>query len=204
MKGVHLDKRLAPILANGDRVIPQFTTYLEAGCGFGGSCFPKDVKALVAHGQKLGSPMRILESVITVNEEQPRQVLLRLEQHFAELRGVQVTILGLAFKPGTDDIRESPAIPIMTELALKGAMIKAYDPIANENAKLFFKEFDIKFCSSLEEAVSNTKAILILTSWKEFQSIPKLIQYQDPQPLVVDGRRILDKKSIIKYEGIGI
>lgn len=204
MKGVHLDKRLTPILANGERVVPKFTTYLEAGCGFGGSCFPKDVKALVAHGSKLGSPMRILESVIAVNEEQPKQILLRLQQHFPQLQGIQISILGLAFKPGTDDIRESPAIPIIKELALKGAKIKAYDPVANDNAKLFFNELNIEFCSNLDEAVVNTKAILILTSWEDFQLIPMLINNQNPQPLVVDGRRILDKRSIARYEGIGI
>jgi UDPglucose 6-dehydrogenase/GDP-mannose 6-dehydrogenase len=106
MKAVHLDKRLSPVLPDGSRIKPSFTTYLEAGCGFGGSCFPKDVKALIAHGRKHGRPMAILEAVIRTNENQPREILSLLRKHFSSLRNVEIAILGLAFKPGTDDIRE--------------------------------------------------------------------------------------------------
>jgi len=102
MQGVHLDKRLSPIPAVGQRIVPVFTTYLEAGCGFGGSCFPKDVKALISYGKKKGRPMRLLDAVIDVNSTQPRTMLTILRKHFPILEGVKVTVLGLAFKPGTD------------------------------------------------------------------------------------------------------
>ena len=114
MKGVHLDKRLSPILSDGKRITPSFTTYLEAGCGFGGSCFPKDVKALIAHGNRHDSPMRVLDAAIDVNRDQPTRMLELLKQHHPHLDGKQVAVLGLAFKPGTDDMRESPSIPIVT------------------------------------------------------------------------------------------
>lgn len=204
MKGVHLDKRLSPIMPSGQRIVPSFTTYLEAGCGFGGSCFPKDVKALKAYGVKAGSPMRILEAVIAVNTEQPNQVLSRLEKHFPQLEGVRVAVLGLAFKPGTDDMRESPAIPIIKALMMQGAEIKAYDPIAKHEAQQLFGNDTIVFCNDLTQAIDNVQAILLLTCWKEFKRVPELLKHLDSQPLVIDGRRMLDKRSVAKYEGIGL
>ena len=134
MHGVHLDKRFTPILPSGERITPGFISYLEAGCGFGGSCFPKDVKALIAHGQKHASSMRMLESVIETNQHQPNQVLTRVEKHFPSVEDVDIAVLGLAFKPGTDDMRESPAIPIVNALREKGARIKAYDPVADRRS----------------------------------------------------------------------
>jgi len=204
MKGVHLDKRLSPIMPSGQRIFPSFTTYLEAGCGFGGSCFPKDVKALKAHGVKAGSPMRILEAVIAVNTEQPNQVLSLLEKHFPQLEGVQVAVLGLAFKPGTDDMRESPAIPIIKALIKFGAEIKAYDPIAVFEAKKLFGNDGIVFCNDLAQTIERVQAIIILTCWEEFKRVPELLKHLDSQPLVIDGRRMLDKHSVAKYEGIGL
>ncbi len=204
MKGVHLDKRLSPIMSSGERIVPSFTTYLQAGCGFGGSCFPKDVKALKAHGVKAGSPMRILEAVIAVNTEQPNQVLSRLKKHFPQLEGVRVAILGLAFKPGTDDMRESPAIPIIKALMIQGAEIKAYDPIAKQEAQKLFGNDGLVLCNDLAQAIDNVQAILLLTCWEEFKRVPELLKHLDSQPLVIDGRRMLDKHSVAKYEGIGL
>jgi UDPglucose 6-dehydrogenase/GDP-mannose 6-dehydrogenase len=112
---------VSPLLANGDRITPVLTTYLEAGCGFGGSCFPKDVKALISYGAGKGQPMRLLRSVIDINHSQPGQILDRLYKHYADVRGLRIAILGLAFKPETDDMRESPAIPIVNELIRKQA-----------------------------------------------------------------------------------
>ncbi|MBV9389685.1 MAG: UDP-glucose/GDP-mannose dehydrogenase family protein [Chroococcidiopsidaceae cyanobacterium CP_BM_ER_R8_30] len=204
MKGVHLDKRLSPILPNRQRITPALTTYLQAGCGFGGSCFPKDVKALKAHGVKAGSPMRILEAVIAVNTEQPNQVLLRLKKHFPQLEGVRIAVLGLAFKPGTDDMRESPAISVIKELKIQGAEIRAYDPIATHEAQKIFGNYGLIFCHNLAQAIYDVQAILILTCWEEFKQVPELLKYLDSQPLVIDGRRMLDKHSVAKYEGIGL
>ncbi len=204
MRGVHLDKRLTPILPNGDRIIPSFTTYLEAGCGFGGSCFPKDVKALMAHGIKQGNPMQILQAVIDVNLAQPQQILGLIHKHFSNLKGVRVAVLGLAFKPGTDDIRESPSLPVIKDLLEEGAQIKAYDPIATHEAEKLFANQEIEFCAALEQAIADVEIVVIMTRWAEFQAIPDLLAPLEQAPLVVDGRRMLDKHSIQNYEGIGL
>jgi UDPglucose 6-dehydrogenase len=204
MKGVHLDERLSPIMPNGDRIVPSFTKYLEAGCGFGGSCFPKDVKALIAHGKNAGRPMGLLDAVIRINEQQPRQVVSLLKKHFPSLKGVSIAVLGLAFKPGTDDMRESPATPIIQDLLGQEAEIKAYDPVAEGNARKLLGDRDIVFCGSLAQTIRDVQAILLLTSWEEFGKIPDLLVGLHPQPLVVDGRRMLDKHSVARYEGIGL
>ncbi|MDT8388493.1 MAG: UDP-glucose/GDP-mannose dehydrogenase family protein [Thiogranum sp.] len=204
MRGVHLDKRLTPVLPDGERIFPAFTTYIEAGCGFGGSCFPKDVKALNAYGAQKGQPMRLLESVIDVNDMQYKQVLMRLYKHFPQIEGLKIAVLGLAFKPGTDDMRESPAIPILQELLQGAARIKAFDPVATDEAQKLFEGEPIQYCQSLEEVLAGVEAVLVLTRWPEFGKLPDLLKKIPNPPLVVDGRRMLDKRSIQRYEGIGL
>jgi UDPglucose 6-dehydrogenase/GDP-mannose 6-dehydrogenase len=204
MKGVHMDKRICPILSNGKRLIPSFTAYIEAGCGFGGSCFPKDVKALIAHGEKVGSPMRLLDAVIQVNQNQPRRIISLLKKHFSPLSGIRVSVLGIAFKPGTDDIRESPAIPIIEELLAANAIVKAYDPIAGKEARKIFDQKKLEFPKHLDEAIHEVDAVVLITRWDEFSALPQLLaQYTNP-PVVIDGRRMLDKRAVKKYEGIGL
>jgi UDPglucose 6-dehydrogenase len=204
MKGVHMDKRMSPIMPNGKRITPSFTTYIEAGCGFGGSCFPKDVKALIAHGKQKGRPMQLLDSVIQVNQEQPQQVIIILNKHFPSLKGIRIAILGLAFKPGTTDMRESPAIPIVKELLAKGAEIKAYDPVASAEAQKIFDDHQVQYCDTLHQTIDNVQAVVLLTRWDEFSTIPSLLDDLETQPLFVDGRRMLDKALIARYEGIGL
>jgi UDPglucose 6-dehydrogenase len=204
MRGVHLDKRLSPILASGERIVPAFTTYIEAGCGFGGSCFPKDVKALIAHGEKKGRPMRLLEAVIQVNEQQPQEVLKLLKKHFPSIAGIRLAVLGLAFKPETDDMRESPAIPVVRALLAEGAKINAYDPVAKEEARKLFGNGAIHYCDDLGAAVAGVDAVVLLTRWKEFRQLPGLLGKLNPQPLLIDGRRMLDRRSVRKYDGIGL
>jgi UDPglucose 6-dehydrogenase/GDP-mannose 6-dehydrogenase len=204
MQGVHLDKRLTPIVDNGQRIVPNFTTYIEAGCGFGGSCFPKDVKALVAHGSHSGVPMRLLEAVIQINAQQPYKILTLLKKHFPSLKDLPVAVLGLAFKPGTDDMRESPAIPIVRELLRQGALIKAYDPVAMHEARKVFGDDRIQYCNTFQEAVEDVQGIVLLTRWPEFSEIPDMINALEQQPVVIDGRRMLEKNSVQKYDGIGL
>ncbi|HFQ94627.1 MAG TPA: UDP-glucose/GDP-mannose dehydrogenase family protein, partial [Anaerolineae bacterium] len=204
MKGVHLDKRLTPILPNGERVVPAFTSYLEAGCGFGGSCFPKDVKALVAHGQKNGRSMQLLNAVIQINKKQPEKIISLLNKHFPELDGVDVAVLGLAFKPGTDDMRESPAIPVVNYLLKQGAQVKAYDQVAKHEAFNIFGNGQICYCDDLEETLAGVDAVVLLTGWQEFEKLPALLAEKETQPVVVDGRRMIDKNSVARYEGIGL
>lgn len=203
MKGVHMSNYLSPIQPNGDRVVAPITAFLMAGCGFGGSCLPKDVKALISHGKKAGKQMPLLEAVIQVNEHQYEQVLHLLNRHFPSLNGIHVTILGLSFKPGTDDMRESPAIPIIRKLLDQGALIKAYDPIAKNEAQKIFRN-SIEVCDDLLQSMQNSHAVILITKWEEFHKVPELIENIQPQPLFIDGRRMLDKHSIADYQGIGM
>jgi UDPglucose 6-dehydrogenase/GDP-mannose 6-dehydrogenase len=204
MGGVHLDKRFSPILGNGERVKPGMVTYLEAGCGFGGSCFPKDVKALISHGVNVGEPMSLLKSVIEINHHQPKQVMDRLRKHFPDFGNLKVAVLGLAFKPGTDDMRESPAIPIVEKLLEAQAEVTAYDPVAQEEARKIFTQGGIEYCDSIENTVVGVDAILLLTRWPEFKKLPDILKEQNASPLLVDGRRLIPSNSIARYEGIGI
>lgn len=204
MKGVHLDKRLSPVLENGERVVPAITTFIEAGCGFGGSCFPKDVKALISHGQKAGQEMNILQSVIDLNHAQPLRLLSLLGKHFDGLQGRKIAVLGLAFKPGTDDMRESPAIPIVRALNEQGAEISAYDPVATDEARKEFPDVPIQYAASVNAAVQGADAIVLVTTWDEFASLPEIINSMEPAPLLIDGRRMIDKNAVPRYEGIGL
>lgn len=204
MKGVHLDKRISPILENGQRISPALTTYLEAGCGFGGSCFPKDVKALISHGKNAGEKMQLLKAVIDINNEQPKQVLNLLSKHYPDLEGKRIAILGLAFKPGTDDMRESPAIPIVNNLLASKAIITAFDPVAQDEAKKVFKTEKIIYSESVNEVVKGADAVLLLTRWPEFEALPEILNASDNSPLLIDGRRMLEKNCVPRYEGIGL
>jgi UDPglucose 6-dehydrogenase len=203
MAGVHNSRYLTTILPNGDRVVPPITSFLAAGCGFGGSCLPKDVKALIAHGDKYGTPMPMLEAVIQVNQTQPQQVMARLHKHFPSLAGVKIAILGLAFRPDTNDMRESPAITIIRELVAQQAVIKAFDPVANEEAKHILGTDNIEYADSLEQVLEGVQAVVLVTRWQQFKAVPEILVKLDPQPVFVDGRRLLDKHSIAHYEGIG-
>jgi UDPglucose 6-dehydrogenase/GDP-mannose 6-dehydrogenase len=204
MRGVHLDRRVSPITENGDRVVPGIATYLEAGCGFGGSCFPKDVKALIAHGEAAGEDMDILKSVVGLNKTQPLLLMELLDKHFETLQGRKVAVLGLAFKPGTDDMRESPSIPIVNALHQAGATITAYDPIAAEEAQKLFVDIPMQYAKTVEEAVKGADAILLVTRWDEFSALPDIINGMDVAPLLIDGRRMIDKDAVPRYEGIGL
>ena len=203
MRGVHLDKRFTPIDGDGSRVWPGAISYLEPGCGFGGSCFPKDVKSLIAFGEEHDSPMRILQSVMDVNEAQPAKMLDLLGRHFPDLDGVAVTVLGMAFKPGTDDIRESPSLEVTEQLLARGAVVTVYDPVAHHGVVKVFGD-RVTHGEDLESAVEGAQAILLMTRWSDFERIPELLKTRPQQPVVVDGRRLLAKDSVAIYQGIGL
>src|SRR5690606_2206244 len=154
--------------------------------------FPKDVKALIAHGKNAGLPMELLSSVISINERQPAEMLRLLGKHHESLAGVRVAVLGLAFKPGTDDIRESPSLPVVAALQSAGAWVKAYDPIARHEAERVLSPTNLAYADSLAEAIDGAQAILIMTRWAEFAGLPDLLEGVDPQPVVIDGRRMLE------------
>ncbi len=167
--------------------------FLNAGIGFGGSCFPKDVNALVAKSKDIGYEPEILEHVLKLNDEQPLRIVSLLKKHIPTLKGSTVGVLGLSFKPDTDDIRESRAIPIVNALLKEGASIKAYDPKAMDNFRKLFPQVGYV----APEDVLSSDAVLILTEWKEFDEL----DYKGKT--VIDGRRIIRaKKEADVYEGI--
>lgn len=204
LRGVHLSNYLTITLPDGSRKRPGIVSFLGAGCGFGGSCLPKDVKALVAHGRKAGVPMNLLDAVIQINDQQPKKIIALLKKHHPTLSGVRVAILGLSFRPDTNDMRESPAVPILRALAAEGASLKAYDPAAREEAREIFRGDSVHVCENLGDALSDAQAVVLVTRWEEFRGLPELLQARVPQPLFIDGRRMLEKKSFARYEGIGL
>ena len=204
MNGVHRDKRISPILESGQRIRPGLVSYLEAGCGFGGSCFPKDVNALISYGKNKKNPMALLSSVMEINHKQPNQIIRRILKHYPKLLGMNISILGLAFKPGTDDLRESPAISVINQLIKLGASIKAFDPVAQSKAQKFFNSDNISYHDSIENTVKNSRVIVIMTGWPEFSNLKEILNKTKAKPLIVDGRRILSKYDFKKYEGIGV
>jgi UDPglucose 6-dehydrogenase len=201
MRGVHLSQYFRGRNAEG---LPPITSFLRAGCGFGGSCLPKDVKALIAHGIKAGVPMGLLESTIRVNEGQPDRVIALLQRHWPSLKGVRVTVLGLAFKPDTSDVRESPAFPIIRGLLERGAIVKAHDPVAMSEARKVTQGLDLAYCETVASAVAEADALVVVTPWKEYKDLPNLVRGRSPEPVFIDGRRAFDRKSFAKYEGIGL
>jgi len=179
-RGVGLDSRINP-------------HFFRSGIGFGGSCFPKDVRALIAHARTLGVEPQILNAVIETNEDQPAKMIELLKRHM-DISGKTIGILGLAFKPDSDDVRESRAIPIIEALRKEKAEIIAYDPVAIENFKKLFP--DISYANKAGE-VLNADAVLIVTEWKEFENL----DYHGIR--VIDGRRISKaQKEAAMYEGV--
>jgi UDPglucose 6-dehydrogenase len=203
MQGVHLSQYLMPTTGNG-RVRAPIASFVAAGCGFGGSCLPKDVKALIARGNGVDSRMGLLKEVIRINEDQPARMIELLKTRIADLRGVSVAVLGLAFKPETDDLRESPAIRLIDLLLKEGARVLAYDPVAMPAARRTLTGREIRYCESLEETVKRANAIFLVTSWKEFERVPKLMTTLHRHPVLVDGRRQLDKQKVKNYLGVGL
>ncbi len=204
MRGVHASRYLTPTLEDGRRVPAPINAFLWAGCGFGGSCLPKDTKALQAHGEGAGQPMRLLEAVLKINAEQPRRMIALLKKRIPSLRGAKVSVLGLSFRQDTDDMRESPAIPIVKDLLAEGAEVTAYDPKAEREARRVFGNLPIRYAASMVDTVRGAQGIVLVTRWDEFRSLPDVLREVNPRAVVVDGRRVLDKARIGAYEGIGL
>ena len=174
-------------------------SFLDSGAGFGGSCLDKDIRALSTLAEEMKTRNRMLQTVLEINEEQKTRIVDQLEQKLSELEGKSIAILGLSFKPGTDDITNSPAIDVIQRLQEDGAEIKAYDPEAMENMRNVFPE--ISYEKSYQEAVKNSDAALLLTDWEEFEEISRGDLNEMKNPLLLEGRRI--SHSARKYsEGI--
>lgn len=178
-KGIGFDKRINPY-------------FLRSGIGFGGSCFPKDVVALIYKATEHGYHPRLLRAVLDVNKEQPLKLLEIIEKH--NIKNKKIAILGLTFKAGTDDIRESPAISIIKELLIEEPKLYLYDPMAMENVRRIFPH--LNYAKTAQEAVDKADIVLILTEWPEFRDL----DYGNKP--VIDGKNVFNEKNPKNYEGI--
>jgi UDPglucose 6-dehydrogenase len=190
-RGVGLDHRLGP-------------HFLRPGIGYGGSCFPKDASALKQLASNSGYHFQLLSAVIEVNELQKRRVVAKLQKHLGKLRGKRVALLGLAFKPNTDDMREAPSIVLASRLLAEGAEVRGWDPVARPGDLMK----GVAICDTVEEAVSDADAAVIVTEWDELHDLatPDLRRAMRT-PLIVDGRNLLDPEAVRRagfaYEGVG-
>ncbi|HET9384143.1 MAG TPA: UDP-glucose/GDP-mannose dehydrogenase family protein [Gemmatimonadales bacterium] len=200
MRGVHLSQYFTS--RDGEN-LPPITAFLRAGCGYGGSCLPKDTKALVAHGRQAGVEMPLLTAVIRTNDTQPDRVVALLEKHWQDLAGVRVAVLGLAFKPGTSDVRESPAFPIMRRLIDRGAVVCAYDPVAVGEAEAVFRDPAVHYSRDLASAIDRVDAIVVVTPWDDFRSVPAAVRERAPRTVLVDCRGAFERNCVPRYEAIG-
>ena len=180
------------------------TSYLKPGIGYGGSCFPKDVSFLKLLAGNSGYHFQLVSAVIEVNDLQKRRVVTKLQQRLGNLRGKTIALLGLAFKPDTDDMREAPSIVLASRLLAEGAEVRAWDPVADARRLLQ----GVTFCDSVLEAVSGADAAVIVTEWEELRELASDdVRQAMRRPLIVDGRNLLDPEETraagFVYEGIG-
>src|SRR5438132_3357988 len=190
-EGIGLDHRLGP-------------HFLRAGIGWGGSCFPKDGVALKQLASNSGYHFQLLNAVIEVNELQKRRVVGKLEKHLGKLSGKTIALLGLAFKPNTDDLREAPSLVLASRLLAEGAEVRAWDPVADARELLQ----GVTFCDSPLEAVTGADAAVIVTEWPQLRSLASEdVRDAMRRPVIVDGRNLLDPEAAraagFTYEGIG-
>jgi UDPglucose 6-dehydrogenase len=183
------------------------THFLRPGIGYGGSCFPKDVKALKQLAGNSGYHFQLLMSVIEVNDLQKRRVVGKLERHLGSLRGARIALLGLAFKADTDDMREASSLVLAARLRAEGATVVGYDPVAMSNAAAMLGG-DVELAGSMLEAVTGADAVVIVTEWGEFRQVcSAAVRNAMRTPLVVDGRNLLDpaqaRAAGFAYESVG-
>jgi UDPglucose 6-dehydrogenase len=181
-------------------------SYLDAGVGWGGSCFPKDVKALAHMASIHGCHPQLLRAVIEINRDQRRRIVQNLRQVLGTLHGKTIGILGLAFKPNTDDMREAPAVEIIHLLQNEGSVIKAFDPVAMARARETLP--DVTYCEDAYEAAEGSDALVIVTDWNEFKHLDMVrIRESMAQPVLMDGRNIYGPEKMEElgfiYRGIG-
>jgi UDPglucose 6-dehydrogenase len=185
-RGIGLDNRIG-------------SKFLHAGPGFGGSCFPKDVRALIKTGQDHAVPMRILEAVETVNDTRKRAMARKVSSVFGGvLRGKTIAMLGLTFKPNTDDVREAPSIALITALQDMGARVRAYDPVGMEQAKQVLA--DVTYCRDPYDCVEEADAVVVVTEWEQFRALD-LERVRDLMacPVMVDLRNVYRPEDMKKY-----
>ena len=207
--GVSLDKRLSPQI-DGKLIRPDIIKYLKAGRGYGGSCFPKDVKALIAFSESQGYIPRLLKGITEVNERQICKIADRIEGELVTLEGKRILVLGLAFKEKSDDIRESPAIKLVKLLAEREALISVTDPVAMENARKEMEDIkNISYLADYKKEILSFDAVVLMTPWQEYVDFLDRGDFEPLKTVILfDACRALEKNKIlgsgIKYIGIGL
>ena len=193
-RGIGLDNRIG-------------AKFLHAGPGFGGSCFPKDTVALLKTGQDNDAPLRIVEAVVAVNDARKRAMARKVAHALGgELRGKTIAVLGLTFKPNTDDMRESPSIPLITALQDMGAKVRAYDPAGMEQAKPLLG--NVAFCQDAYDCAEGASALVIVTEWEQFRALDfERLKEVMERPVLVDLRNIYRPEEVARhgfaYESVG-
>jgi len=181
--------------------------FLHAGAGFGGSCFPKDLKAIVAYAKRHSYKPSILESVLKMNEDQAIHVVELAKSQVRTLRGKKVAILGLSFKPGTDDLREAPSMKIIRHLLKEGAKVVAYDPVAIDNTRRILGK-KAEYANSSRSCLESADVAIVVTEWEEFKKLtPSDFKSWMRQPILIDARRIYDPATYgtdLRYSAIGL
>jgi UDPglucose 6-dehydrogenase len=176
-------------------------SFLNAGCGYGGSCFPKDVKALIWMARECGLEVPLFDAVENINIRQKCIIFNRLKKYFANhLKGKVIALWGLAFKPNTDDMREAPSKVLIELLCHEGAVVKAYDPVAMKKAELIYKDqLGFMLCNTRDETLIGADALAIVTEWDEFKEPDfEIIKNNLRQPVIFDGRNLFEPKEMKK------
>ena len=206
MQGVHADKRWNPFDSTGVRVNPKILTYLLPGCGFGGSCFPKDVQALRTLGIDYGQPMRLLQAVLDINTHQPEQIISLLRERWSSFSDKHILVLGLAFKPDTDDVRESASYPVITKLVRAGAVVVVHDPHAMNNARQAWPDLPIRYALDWESELRTADAVLVLTGWRDYLRLTDThLAKHLAGRILIDARRMFEANNFpaAEYMTIG-
>jgi len=188
---------VADAIALDDRIGGKF---LRSGLGWGGSCFPKDTNAIIAAAREAGYEPPVLEAAVEVNDLQPERLLGLLDER-ADVAGERVAVLGLSFKPGTDDVRKTRAVPVIEGLQERGADVVAYDPVAAESFDEHYPDVEIEYADSAAEALQGAHAAVAVTDWDEFAALDSEFDAM-ATPLVVDGRHIVERRDGIDYVGL--
>jgi UDPglucose 6-dehydrogenase/GDP-mannose 6-dehydrogenase len=205
MAGVHADKRWSPLLADGQRVRPGILAYLWPGCGFGGSCFPKDVQALRARALEVGLEPLLLSSILAVNQAQPHEITRILRQTLGSLRGRRVLVLGLAFKPDTDDLRESASRKVIEDLLREGAAVLAHDPMAMVNARKAWSDLSVEYVTRWQDHVDQVDVITVMTRWPDYLELVRVMPKGGSRDCVIfDARRLFKAADFPGYRYMGI
>lgn len=195
-RGIGLDKRIGP-------------RFLQAGLGWGGSCFRKDTAALRSIGNEYGYAMPILEGTVSINGRQRMRVIEKLQESLKVVRGRTVGILGLAFKPNTDDLRDAPSVDITQALLEMGCRVKVYDPVAMDNFREHYAGLAVEYCATPLTLAENCDAVVLVTEWDEFFRLPlgEIASRMNGEKVLVDGRNILKPSQVqaagLKYIGFG-